>query len=121
MEPTLPCARIEPRGVRGRLARLGAELRQRARVAGRIGAVAMHLVASSVAILTVFGLVVWLLPPPHSRQLDDLDRMQRELERSRARMEQLRVLIEHLDQPPLPPWSEASRPALAGPLPPPVR
>jgi hypothetical protein len=98
----LPEARIEPRGVDGHLARLKADARQHARAAGRVGVVVARVVGWTSFAASIVALLVWLAPPPRmGPQFDDLRRIQADVARSQANLEQARRAMEqwqHINQ-----------------------
>lgn len=122
---SLPGARIEPRGLRGHAAHLGAHARESARVAGRVSLFITKVLTAGVAFLVAIGLLVWLAPPPRSTAARDLDRLRIDLARTQERGEELRRALDalarrdfasprgHLVAPP-PPTSPAVEPLVLG-------
>lgn len=117
----LPEARIEPRGVSGRLEQLGAEARQRARAAGRVGVLLARVLGATAAVACSIAMLVWLAPQPRSPQLDELERMQRDFHRSQQQMEQLRHNVEAMQRLHPPPMYQVQPGSSSLPPPPPLQ
>lgn len=77
----LPEARIAPRGVEGHLAKLRAEAREGTRVAGAIGVRVARILGWTAFAGGTVAVLAWLAPPPHSPQLDELRRIQTDVQR----------------------------------------
>lgn len=94
----LPEARIEPRGVSGHVAQLKAEVRERARVAGAVGAFLARVVGWTAFAGGTVAVLVWLAPPPRSPRLDEIRRLQDDFARTQVNMEQARRAMEQMER-----------------------
>lgn len=92
----LPEARVEPRGVGGRLAQLEAQARHHARTARAIGVVVVQVIGWTAFVAATVALLAWLAPPPRSAQLDDIRRLQEDFARSQVQMEMARRAMERI-------------------------
>lgn len=92
----LPEARVEPRGLGGRLAQLEAQARQHGRTARAIGVVVVQVIGWTAFVAATVALLAWLAPPPRSAQLDDLRRLQEDFARSQVQMDMARRAMEQL-------------------------
>lgn len=89
----LPEARIEPRGVSGHVAQLKAEVRERARVAGAVGAFLAHVLGWTAFAGGTVAVLVWLAPPPRNPRLDEIRRLHDDFARTQAQLPAYRETI----------------------------